>query len=95
MQVVVLTLEKTPGELLKSTGIGELAKIEFKPIQLEKTPNPIELTEEGILIVVNLVQASNARLSIKITEEGIVMDDNLLQLLNADSPIYSTEEGTE
>jgi hypothetical protein len=54
---------------------------------------PILVTEDGITIIVKLVQPSNALLLIVVTEDGITIDVRPAQPENALAPIIVTEAG--
>ena len=60
-----------------------------KPV-LPNAQSPIEVTEEGIVMLVKLLQRMNAALPIEVTEEGMVTLFKLLQFLKALFPIDVT-----
>ena len=66
---------------------------EVKPVQPSKAPYPIEVTELGIVIVVNSVQRLKISFSICVMEFGKLIDDKLVHPSNAHSPIETTELG--
>lgn len=51
---------------------------EFKLLQPEKAPLPIDITEEGIVSEVNPLHLLKASLPIDVIEEGIITDINPL-----------------
>ena len=66
---------------------------EVKPLQPEKAPAPIEVTEVGISTEVKPLQSEKALCPIDVTELGISTEVKPLQFANAYSPIEVTEVG--
>lgn len=58
----------------------------------QKHPCPIDVTDEGIVILINFEQLLNAFSPIDVTDEGIVIFSNKLQQLKVKSLINLTED---
>lgn len=74
--------------------IGESKLTEAKEVQVKNVPNPILVTEDGMVIVVKAV-IPNTLSSILLTEHGAsnVTDAKLVQLPNTPGPRFVTEDG--